>query len=408
MEVFLEICGLLLKLFGIYGGIIALATLLPRLRHPQRGPKTRFAVILAARNEAPVIGRTVRQLLLQNYPRDLYDVYVVPNNCTDDTAFQAASAGAKVLECTVPVRDKGGALAFAFSALKDQGYDAYCVFDADNLVDPAFLSRMNDAFLSGARIAKGVHRASNPGDGWIAGGYDLYFENFHVIYSRPRARLGLSAKLMGTGFAVSRELLEEMGGFQTRTLTEDSEFAIQCALHGERIHYVPDAVTWDEQPLGFRVSCVQRRRWSSGVVQILRLYGGKLLKGCFRPGRRRFCADALMMLMGPVMQVVGVFPALALVWNAVARGQWLELALGVAGFWLGMTAMALGLAIVGRRKLRPLVPAILLYPLFLATWYPISVWSVLFPAKKWKPIAHGVSKSCTVPQKPKALQEQAG
>ena len=389
MELFLEICGIVLKLFGLYGGLLALGTLLPRRRYPVREPVTRFAVVLAARNEAPVIGRTVRRLLEQQYPKELYDVYVVPNNCTDHTAEQAAAAGARILPCTRPVRDKGGALSVAFETLSELGYDAYCVFDADNLVEPDFLARMNDAFCAGARIAKGVHRASNGGDGWLAGCYDLYFENFHWIFSRPRARLGLSAKLMGTGFALSRELLEELGGFHTETLTEDTEFAAQCAIHGQRIYYVPDAVTYDEQPLGFGVSCIQRRRWSSGVAQTLRLYGGRLLKGCCRRGTGLLCLDMIMMLLGPVMQVVGMFPVAGLVWKALAQGQWQALAVGILTFWLGMSAMALALALLGHRRLRELLPAVVLYPVFLATWYPISVWSVLWPAKSWKPIAHG-------------------
>ncbi len=388
-EIWLKVCTVLLKIFAVYSGVIMVATLFPRKKYARQKPKTRFAVVIAARDEAPVIGDTVRQLLRQDYPGSLYDIYVVPNNCTDNTAEVAAQAGASILECSVPVRDKGGALRCAFGALEPMGYDAYCVFDADNLVHPDFLARMNDAFLSGARIAKGIHRASNPTDSYLAGCYDLYFENFHLMFSRPRARLGLSAKLMGTGFAVSRELLAEMGGFNTKTLTEDTEFAVQCAIHGERIWYVPDAVTLDEQPNDFKTSTIQRRRWSSGVVKTLYTYWRALLRGCFTRGSGLFSLDMLVMLLGPMMQFVGVFPALDLVLGAVIHGQWVALGVGIVSFWAGMSAMALGLTILGRRKLRGMVKAILLYPWFLLTWYPISVFSVICPARVWRPIAHG-------------------
>lgn len=391
-EIWLEICAVLLEIFGIYSGVIMIATLIPRKKYAEQGPRTRFAVVVAARDEAPVIGDTVRQLLRQNYPGSLYDIYVIPNNCTDATAEVAAQAGAKILMCTEPVRDKGGALGCAFRTLESQCYDAYCVFDADNQVDPDFLARMNDAFLAGARVAKGIHRASNPTDSYLAGCYDLYFENFHLMFSRPRARVGLSAKLMGTGFAVSRELLQEMGGFNTRTLTEDTEFAVQCAIHGERIWYVPDALTLDEQPNDFWTSSIQRRRWSSGVVKTLHTYWWDLVRASFTRGRMLFCLDMLVMLMGPLMQFVGVFPALNLVVGAVVHGQWLALGIGLASFWVGMSAMALILTILGRRKLRGMVKAILLYPWFLLTWYPISVLSVIYPARIWRPIPHGQRK----------------
>lgn len=391
-RIWLEVCAVLLEIYGLYSGILMVFTLFPRKKYPQKDPKTRFAVVIAARDEAPVIGDTVQRLLRQTYPGELYDIYVVPNNCTDDTAGVAEKAGATILHCTEPVRDKGGALRWAFRQLEPMGYDAYCVFDADNQVFPDFLARMNDAFLAGARIAKGIHRASNPTDSYLAGCYDLYFENFHLMFSRPRAWLGLSAKLMGTGFAVSRELLQEMGGFNTKTLTEDTEFAVLCAMHGERIWYVPDAITLDEQPNDFKTSTIQRRRWSSGVITTLRTYWRELMKNCFKRGRWLFSLDMLMMLMGPIMQFVGVFPALNLVIGAVVHGQWLALGIGLASFWGGMSAMALVLTILGRRKLRGMVKAILLYPWFLLTWYPISVLSVIYPARIWRPIAHGQRK----------------
>lgn len=385
MRWIVELFGLLLELYAVYAGLISLLTLIPVKKYSRHAPEKRFAVLIAARDEEKVIGSTVRQLLRQDYPGSLYDVYVIPNNCKDDTAGEAERAGAKVLDCDIPVRDKGQALTFGFKALGD--YDAYCVFDADNLVDPAFLSRMNDALCAGARVAKGAQRASNPGESWIAGCYDLYFENFNLLYSRPRSRLKLSAKLMGTGFAVSRGLLEEMGGFHTVTLTEDTEFAVQCGIHGEKVWWVPEAVTYDEQPNAFSVTVQQRRRWSSGVVQTGRKYTGKLIR---RMGKTPWlCFDLLMMLLGPVTQTVALVPAAMLVWSALAAGDWTALLGAAASYWVGMTLMALGLCVFGRRNLKEMWSAVLLYPLFLASWYPISVWSVIKPAKVWKTIAHG-------------------
>ena len=158
------------------------------------------------------------------------------------------------------------------------------------------------------QTAKGLQKASNPDETWITGCYDLYVENFNLLYSRPRGRLGLSAKLIGTGFAVSRSLLNEAGGFTTVTLTEDTEFAVQCALLGEKVWWVPEAVTYDEEPLSFRVSMVQRRRWSSGVMQTFQVYLPRLLKAIFTGGRPLLCFDITMLIAGPAMQVLGLIP----------------------------------------------------------------------------------------------------
>ena len=153
MEDWIEALSLILKIFTAYTAVISIFFLLPRRKIPRAEARTRFAVLLAARNEEAVIGRTVQQLLDQHYPRELFDVYVIPNNCTDDTEGVARRAGAQILPCLGTVRNKGDALHGAFAALKQAGYDAYCVFDADNLVDPDFLARMNDAFCAGAQAA---------------------------------------------------------------------------------------------------------------------------------------------------------------------------------------------------------------------------------------------------------------
>ena len=95
-------------------------------RHPAG---TRFAVLIAARNEELVIGPLINSLLEQEYPAELYDIYVIPNNCTDNTALAARQFGAEVLECTVPVRSKGEVLRFAEEQLSGRHYDAFCQSD---------------------------------------------------------------------------------------------------------------------------------------------------------------------------------------------------------------------------------------------------------------------------------------
>ncbi len=392
METLIDALSLILKIFTIYTAVIGAFFLLPQRKHKRYAPKTRFAVLVAARNESAVIGQTVTQLLKQTYPKELYDLYIIPNNCTDNTAQVAAQAGAKVLECNVPVKTKGQVLRWAFETLEPEQYDAYCIFDADNLVDPAFLDRMNDAFCAGARVAKSMQKASNPGETWISGCYDLYIENFNLMFSRPRGTLGLSAKLIGTGFAISRELINEMGGFNTVTLTEDTELAVQCALRGEKVWWVPEAVTFDEEPLTFGVSMRQRRRWSSGVMQTFKVYAGRLLKNVFTGKHPLLCWDLLMLIAGPAMQVLALVPGLYLIAQTFITGKWMMLVVAALSFWIGMMGTALMLAVLGRRPVFKMWKTILLYPVFIASWYPLHLLSVFKKATVWKPIVHQGSK----------------
>ena len=96
MAVFRLICAILLlalKAFGVYFTVVALFTVLPRRRFLPAPYRTRFAVLAAARNEEGVIANFVESVRAQNYPPDLFDVFVVPNNCTDGTEAAAAAAG---------------------------------------------------------------------------------------------------------------------------------------------------------------------------------------------------------------------------------------------------------------------------------------------------------------------------
>lgn len=83
-------------------------------------PKHKFAVLVASRNEEGVIENLVKSLLKQDYPKELFEVYVIPNNCTDDTEKIAKNAGATILKCTIPTKSKGEVLKFAFDKLANK------------------------------------------------------------------------------------------------------------------------------------------------------------------------------------------------------------------------------------------------------------------------------------------------
>lgn len=386
LETFMDIFEMILKIITLYTGIMSIFILLPRRKKAIVPPKTLFAALIAARNEEAVISQLIESLKRQNYPAELYDIIVIPNNCTDETETVAARAGAKILHCTDPVSSKGEVLHQTFAQLMGQ-YDAYCVFDADNLVDPDFLARMNDVVAAGGLVAKSCHSTLNPYENWVSGSYDLYFQNINLLHSRARAPFSLSAKLVGTGFMVTDQLLQRMGGWNTVTLTEDIEFAAMCAEIGVQVHYVPEAIIYDEEPLSFLVSLRQRRRWSAGVISVARRYIWRLLKK--RPSWLRWDLAAHISMI-PV-QLLALIPLLygAACMPPLAALKTLVVAFG--GFWLGATALALFMAITARRDLKRMWKAIVLYPLFMASWYPLHFAALFSKPKTWKPIAHGTS-----------------
>lgn len=393
LRVLLLLCAALCTLVSVYFGFTCVAGLfLRRGKNPEAEPSRRIAAVIAARNEAGVIGPLVKSLLKQDYPRELYDIYVVPNNCTDDTEAVAAAAGAKILRVTGEIRSKGDVLKQAFAQLTAMGeYDAYCVFDADNLVDPGFFRAVNDARAAGYHVAQGYRDSKNPYDSWMSGSMTVFYWFMSGMYNESRARLGLSCALNGTGFMVSDEAVRTVG-WNTQTLTEDLEFTGLAAIHGYKIGWMPNAVAYDEQTSGLWASCVQRRRWTAGSVQCMKRYVGPLLKK-----RTPSSVDVAILFLGNMMALVGLAPACWGAWDVLRRmlaepghvAQILLPLLGALAFsWVGCSLMALVMFALHGKLNRRCVPAILLFPVFLFTWAPINLYAVLTPPPKWKVIAH--------------------
>ena len=394
MDTIFFVMSLFLKVFTVYFAAVAVFALKQRVRRPHAAPQTRFAVVSAARNEEAVIGDLVRSVLAQDYPAELRDVFVVPNNCSDRTEEAARAAGAEILHCQGPVSCKGDALHQAFAQLRDRGYDAFIVFDADNTLAPGYLGHMNDAFAAGAMAAKSRSRAANPTENGVAGCYGLYNTCFDLIWNRPRAACGLSAKLVGTGFAFRREVLEELGGWNTVTIAEDAEFAAQLAQAGCRVEWVPEAVNYDEEPTSFRVSLRQRKRWCSGIMQAAKVRLGRLWKGKCPDLALRW--DMTMFLLAGFAQALsGILLACSLLANlleaAVAGGS-LDGLLLTAGMVLaycaGSMVLAAALCLLGGYGLRGMGRAIALFPVFMASWLPLQVVSLFKDTKTWKVVAH--------------------
>jgi len=251
--------------------------------HEYVAPCKRFAVVIAAHDEELVIAHIIDSLLEQNYPRELYDIFVIADNCTDSTAAIAASRGALVYERRDDVnRGKGHALEWMFRKIYRMGdkYDAVCVFDADNLVSSNFLCEMNRQLCKGHKVIQGYIDSKNPFDSWITCSYSIAFWLSNRIFQLPRYYLGLSCGLCGTGFCVDLSVLKSIGWGAT-CLTEDLEFTMKLALNDMKVSWAHDAVVYDEKPITLKQSWRQRLRWMQGHADCASKYLGPLFRKAF-------------------------------------------------------------------------------------------------------------------------------
>lgn len=377
---------LIFKLFSLYFLVVSLFCLCRRKKFLDCTAKRRFAVLIAARNEERCIAGLIESLRAQQYPRELFDIWVLPNNCTDHTAEAAQCAGAEVMEMPSSVRSKGAALQYAANALlhDSRHYDAFCVFDADNEADSAFLDEMNQA-LSRSVIVKSRILAKNRMQAGISACYEIYFCTANRFLNRAREALGLSARVIGTGFAIRRELLEELGGFPCRTLTEDAELYAACLAHGVRIGYCEAAVTYDEEPVKWYASLVQRRRWMSGIMQVSRLMLPRLFRNFLRRPSLN-CLDGMLQLAFPFLQALTPFFTLA---AFLAGGISLQsLPVSLISAYAGSLAVAAAALALEKRLDVQLTGGILLYPVFMACFLPLQTLALFKAQTVWHEIRH--------------------
>lgn len=350
---------------------------------PKSRPKTKIAVLIAARNEEKVIGKLIDSLNNQKYPNSLYDVYVLPNNCTDNTACESLKHGAKVITIDIPIKSKGEALQYAFSDFNKNHIepDVYVIFDADNVVHKDFLKRVNDAYVSGIKVAQGYRDSKNPCDTWISGAFSIYHWINNTFVNESRNKVGMSCFLTGTGFMVASEVIKKYG-YPVTTITEDTEFCILSALNGCKVEYLKDAITYDEQATDFKTSVKQRKRWSYGTLQCLKKYGNGLIKkGNLQAlDMVMFLSASIFQLIATISQVINSTP-LSPNFNGVLG---VVVSLGVS--YLISVGIAILVVLVNQKKVK--IFGILLFPIFILTWIPINI-AVLFKKEcKWEQITH--------------------
>lgn len=357
-------------------------------------PKHKFGIIIASRNEEQVIGALIKSLQKQRYPEKLFEIFVVPNNCTDNTEQAARDAGATIINCTVPVKQKGDALEDTFKKLvKRDDLDAFIIFDADYLVHPDFLARMNDALCEGVEVAQCFRDAKNMGDNWLTGSYTLFYFIQNFFFNRARMNFSGSAAINGTGFMVKKEIVKD--GFHTVTLTEDSEFTGQCALKGIQVAFVEDAITYDEHPRSFWASWKQRKRWTSGTLSCLKVYGRKLLKNFLKTGNIA-CFDMYMMYSAPIVVVLGFFLAIALIIFNLVGVELFDFfsylyASGLVFFivfYFINVAMNIFVVKYNRKSPKNILSGIIFFSLFIATWIPINIICMIKKTDSWEQIKH--------------------
>ncbi len=325
------------------GGLALLARVPPAPSPP--APRLRFDILVPAQDEESGIARTVASLLMVAYPRALFRVVVVADNCHDHTAERAAAGGAQVLVRTDPERrGKGYALAFGFDRCLAEGFaDAVVVVDADTVVSANLLSAFGARFEAGAIALQARYGVANPRSSWRTRLLTIAFTAIHVVRSLARERLGLSCGLRGNGMGFRAALLREVP-HRAFSLVEDLEYGVQLGSAGHRVHYVHEAQVLGDMAGSERASRSQRRRWEGGRRALRRRHLRRLLFEAWSHRDRVRLDLALDMLVPPLAWIVLGTTAGIL---SCAMATWFGSGLDVAPWLWGGSALGV-ILYVGR------------------------------------------------------------
>jgi cellulose synthase/poly-beta-1,6-N-acetylglucosamine synthase-like glycosyltransferase len=359
-------------------------------------PDKTFALLIAAHNEELVIAHIIDSLKMQNYPKDLYDIFVIADNCSDKTAEIAQKHGAIVYNRTNNIeRGKGYALEWMFSKIfhLEKKYDVVSVFDADNLVSSNFLSEMNKQLCKGHKVVQGYIDSKNPFDSWITCSYSIAFWLANRIFQLPRYYLGLSCGLCGTGFCIDIDVLKQIGWGAT-CLTEDLEFTMKLALNGMKVAWAHDAIVYDEKPLTLKQSWSQRKRWMQGHADCAARFLFPLFRKAFKE-KDLISFDCAVYLFQPIRFIfIGLITIMLWIQTVFPESPFYNLKyIFPAEIWYIFVILQFlygpCIILIENKFNMKVLFGFLVYPFYCLTWVPITIQGFLTKNNKdWNHTEH--------------------
>lgn len=323
------LAGALTAASGLYLAVLAVASAFYSQSLDGVCLRARLVVLVPAHDEELLVGRAVGSLLSQTYPRELFRVVVIADNCSDDTSGVALAAGADAVMVRVApdARGKGRALRWAMDQIlaADDPPDAVVSVDADSIADPDMLRALVERFEAGAEAVQSDYRAM--GDGSTSATLrEAAFLLMNRVRPAGRNVLGMSGFLTGNGWLLGTELLRRRP-WTAFSSTEDREYSLDLEREDARIAFAGAAGVRAPTAPNQQAAATQQQRWEGGWASLLRARGPGLLALSVRRRSARLLLAAFDLAVPPL----GLFTAGAIGGLVVAGAGAL---LGIWPGWL--------------------------------------------------------------------------
>ncbi len=343
---------------AVYLLFFSAASLFPyKRKYPETDNHSRIAVLIPCYQEDEVIIDVAREALNQQYPADKYDIIIIADNFEKSTIEELEKLPITVMNVKFEISTKTRAINYALRNLPDNAYDAVCILDADNIMEPDFLKKMNSALSHGFVAVQGHRIAKNINTDFAL--LDAISEEINNrVFRKGQRVVGLSSALIGSAMAFRYDFFKKMmqevevvGGF-------DKELEIRLLRNGHPIEYVDDAIVYDEKVQNAKVFSRQRRRWLSAQIHY---FGTSFFPACralICKGNIEFFNKAIQYVQLPrilLFGILGLFAFASLVIGFPKLSLWWLI------FWL-IASLALLLAVPRRFYIPETLKALLYLP----------------------------------------------
>ncbi len=316
----------------------------------------RFAVLIPAHNEELVIHETIKNIFNINYPYNLFDVYVVADNCTDKTSIISAKAGALVLERTnKQLKGKGYALKWSLELLlkNRKRYDAFLIIDADTIVSGNILEVMNSYINNGASSIQCSDMVMPALKSWSSEITRVGLMLYNYVKPLGKKVIGFSAGLRGNGMCFTAKLLKN-NPWCAYSQTEDLEYGINLLMKGTKTVFAPEATVNAVMPVNAANAESQRARWEIGRIPVIKKYSKELLTAALKNKSVKLF-DAFVDLISPAFVNLFCFTVLMAAVNVLLVLLSIPISFPFLILWLAFLLMQVfhvlgGLKIAGADK----------------------------------------------------------
>ena len=399
--------GVLLLLQKIIYHIVGL---FPAKKFKDAKQNHKFAILIPARNESKVIEQLLISIEEQNYDKNLLKTYVIVESEDDPTCDIAKRyANTEVfVRRHLENKGKGHALDEVVTEIFSRGeeYDAFFIFDADNVLDKNYIKEMNNAFDAGYEIALGYRNSKNWDDGWVASSSALTFSMINTFQNKCRSRFTKNVIISGTGFYVSKNVLKKAGGWKFFELTEDYELSMYAALNNVKATYNEYAEFYDEQPKKLKVSWNQRLRWVKGFSKVSKKYRKKLVKSLIYDKQNRLCKFEYVVSVLPIVVMLAVSFAYtiftlvlgivgSIIGDPVCVDVYMACIISSLAIYFFFVMYAFVMLLAERKHIKMKfwhkVSCCLMFPIYMALYIPIYIQAMFKKEVEWKPIEHSVN-----------------